>query len=55
VISCTISGVNAVHVDTATRKVTVSGDVKPDACLKAIGKINKRVTLWSEDAKKKKK
>jgi hypothetical protein len=54
-ISCTITGVNAVYVDAATRKVTVTGDVKPDACLKAIGKINKRATLWSEDAKKKKK
>ncbi|CAM6040100.1 unnamed protein product [Sphagnum compactum] len=49
------AGVNAVYVDTTTRKVTVTGDVKPDACLKAIGKINKRATLWSEDAKKKKK
>jgi hypothetical protein len=54
-ISCAISGVNAVYVDRATTKVTVTGDVKPDACIKAIGKIKKRATLWSEDAKKKKK
>jgi hypothetical protein len=45
--------VDAVYVDAATRKVTVTGDVKPDACLRAIGKINKRATLWSTKKKKK--
>ena len=31
-----------------TKKVIVTGDVKPDACLKALAKIRKRASLWGD-------
>lgn len=46
--SLCISGVNSINVNVPTKKVTVTGDVKPEACLKAMAKIRKRASLWAD-------
>ena len=35
-------------MDQITKKVIVTGDVKADACLKALAKIRKRASLWGD-------
>jgi copper chaperone CopZ len=56
-----LSGVTSLDISVPTRKVSVSGDVKPEACLRAMAKIRKRASIWTEaeaggkEAKKKKK
>jgi len=56
-----LTGVTSLNICVPTRKVTVTGDVKPEACLKAMAKIRKRASLWGDaegggkEGKKKKK
>ena len=38
---------NNININVPTKKVTITGDVKPDACLKAMAKIRKRASLWA--------
>jgi len=42
-----LSGVTSLDISVPMRKVTVSGDVKPEACLKAMAQIRKRASLWT--------
>lgn len=39
---------SSIIVNVPTKKVTVTGDVKADACLKALAKIRKRACLWAD-------
>lgn len=45
-----LSGVTSLNISVPTKKVTVTGDVKPEACLKAMAKIRKRSSLWGDAA-----
>ncbi|KAG0624104.1 hypothetical protein M758_3G224700 [Ceratodon purpureus] len=42
-----LNGVNSINVNIPSKKVTVTGDVKAEACLKALAKIRKRASLWA--------
>jgi hypothetical protein len=40
--------VTSININVPTKKVTVTGEVKPEACLKAMAKIRKRASLWAD-------
>lgn len=43
-----LNGVSSININVPSKKVTVTGDVKPEACLKAMAKIRKRASLWAD-------
>ena len=44
------SGVDSYEVDLKEQKVTVKGNVQPDAVLQTVSKTGKKTTFWEAEA-----
>ena len=46
-----MEGVDSFEIELKEQKVTVKGNVKPDAVLQTVSKTGKKTTFWEEETK----